>query len=103
MDDIQLYSALIELKLPWKVEKVSLDSVKKTVNVYIIHEKGSKCTVYRTLRQIVKIIMRQISPFHLLFFLSYFFPPSLQAEVPGHPCNTALALGNAVRSVSSSC
>ena len=42
MDECQLYSALLELKLPWKSEKVSLDSVKKRVDIYILHEKGSK-------------------------------------------------------------
>lgn len=34
--------ALLELKTPWKVEKVSLDFVKKTVDTYISHEKGSR-------------------------------------------------------------
>ncbi len=28
--------------MPWKVVKVSLDSVKKTVKIYITHEKSSK-------------------------------------------------------------
>jgi len=42
MDDCQLHSALLELKKLWKVENVSLDTIKKTVNVYIVHEKGSK-------------------------------------------------------------
>ena len=49
MDECQLYSALHELKPPWKVERVSLDSVEKTVDIYILHEKGSKllCPVCR--------------------------------------------------------
>ena len=38
----QLYSTLLELKSPWKVEKVSLNSVRKTVDIYITHVKGSK-------------------------------------------------------------
>ena len=40
-DYCELYSALLELKPPWKVESVSLNSMKKTVEIYIIHEKGS--------------------------------------------------------------
>ncbi len=40
MDDREIYSALLELKLPWKVESISLDAVKKKVEIYIIHEKG---------------------------------------------------------------
>ncbi len=60
MDECQLYSTLLELKLPWKVERVSLDSVKKTVEIFIAHEKGSKllcpvcrkeCMVYDHLRE----------------------------------------------------
>jgi len=60
MDECQLYSVLLELKLPWKVERVSLDSMKKTVEIYITHEKGSKllcpkcrkeCMVYDHLRE----------------------------------------------------
>jgi len=49
MDECQLYSALLQLKMPWKVSKVSLDPVKKVVEVYITHEKGSKllCPVCR--------------------------------------------------------
>jgi hypothetical protein len=42
MDECQLYSTLLELKSPWKVEKVSLNSVRKTVDIYITHVKGSK-------------------------------------------------------------
>ncbi len=40
---------LLELKQPWKVERVDIDSVKKIVEVYIVHEKGSKltCPVYK--------------------------------------------------------
>ena len=33
MDECQLYSVLLELKLPWKVANVSLDSGKKTVEI----------------------------------------------------------------------
>ena len=60
MDECQLYSALLELKLLWKVERVSLDSAKKTVDIYIVHEKGSRlycplymkeCMVYDHLRE----------------------------------------------------
>ena len=60
MDECQLYSTLLELKLPWKVERVSLDSVKKSVEIFIAHEKGSKllcpvcrkeCMVYDHLRE----------------------------------------------------
>ena len=49
MDECQLYSALLELKPPWKVEKVSLDPGKKMVEIYIAHEKGSRlpCPVCR--------------------------------------------------------
>ncbi|MGC8563097.1 MAG: transposase family protein [Thermoplasmata archaeon] len=49
MDDCQLYSMLLGLKAPWKVEKVDVDSMKKNVDVYIAHEKGSKllCPVCR--------------------------------------------------------
>lgn len=42
MDGCQIYSAFLELKLPWKVEKVELDSMKKTMEIYMTHEKGSK-------------------------------------------------------------
>ena len=54
MDECQLYSMLLELKLPWKVEKVSLDSDKKTVEIHITHEKGSKllCPVCRVDRMV---------------------------------------------------
>ena len=60
MDECQLYSTLLELKTPWKVEKVSLNSVKKTVEINIAHVKGSKllcpvcrkeCMVYDHLRE----------------------------------------------------
>ena len=60
MDECQLYSTLLELKSPWEVESVSLDSVKKTVEIYITHVKGSKllcpmcskeCMVYDHLRE----------------------------------------------------
>ena len=42
MDECQLYSALLEPKLPWKIARVTLDSMKKTVEIYISHENGSK-------------------------------------------------------------
>jgi len=73
MDECQLYSALLELKLPWKVNKVSLDPVKKVVDIFITHDKGSKllcpicrkeCMVYDHLRERVwnhKISIGQIS------------------------------------------
>lgn len=49
MDDRQLYSTLLGLKFPWKVSTISLDPEKKTVEVYITHEKGTKlpCPVCR--------------------------------------------------------
>ena len=49
MDECQLYSTLLELKLPWKVEKVSIDPEKKIVEIYIAHGKGSRlpCPVCR--------------------------------------------------------
>ncbi len=49
MDECQLYSALLQLELPWKVSSVSLDPVKKVVEIYITHEKGSKllCPICR--------------------------------------------------------
>jgi len=37
MDEFQLYSALLQLELPWKVSSVSLDPVKKVVEIYITH------------------------------------------------------------------
>jgi transposase len=60
MDECQLYSALLGLESPWSVSSVSLDTNKKTVEVYITHEKGSKllcpvcrreCTVYDHLKE----------------------------------------------------
>ncbi len=42
MDECQLYTALLELRDPWKVSHVSLNPGKKTVEIYIIHEKGSQ-------------------------------------------------------------
>ncbi len=60
MDECQLYSTLLDMKSPWKVERVSLDSANKTVDIYIAHEKGSKfrcplcrkeCMVYDHLRK----------------------------------------------------
>ncbi|MFG1445716.1 MAG: hypothetical protein AAE975_00890 [Thermoplasmatales archaeon] len=42
MDDCQLHSTLLGLKQPWKVSSVSLDTGKKTADVYITHDKGSK-------------------------------------------------------------
>ncbi|EQD75583.1 transposase IS204/IS1001/IS1096/IS1165 family protein [mine drainage metagenome] len=46
--------------MPWKIARVSLDTVKKTVEIYIAHEKGSKllcpicrkeCMVYDHLKE----------------------------------------------------
>ncbi len=42
IDDCQLYSTLLGLKQPWKVSSVSLDTGKKTVDVYVKHDKGSR-------------------------------------------------------------
>ena len=49
-----MYSTLLELKSPWEVERVSLDSVKKTVEIYITHVKGSKllCPMCRKERMV---------------------------------------------------
>jgi transposase len=49
MDQCQLYSALLQLELPWNVNKVCLDPVKKVVEIHITHEKGSKllCSICR--------------------------------------------------------
>jgi hypothetical protein len=49
MDECQLYSALLKLEMPWKVNKVSLDPVKNVVDIFITHDKGSKllCPICR--------------------------------------------------------
>jgi len=41
MDECQVYSTLLELKLPWKVDRVSPDTMKKVVEIYITNGKGS--------------------------------------------------------------
>ena len=60
MDECQLYTTLLELKAPWKVSRVSIDPEKKTVDLYIVHEKESKlqchvcgknCMVYDHLKE----------------------------------------------------
>ena len=45
MDELQPYSALLKLKLPWKVEKVSLDFVKKTVKNTHSAREGFKASL----------------------------------------------------------
>ncbi len=56
MDEIQIYSKLLE----WKVVNVSIDSEKKVVEVFIDHDRGSKlpcpecrtdCMVYDHLKE----------------------------------------------------
>ena len=41
-DAVQIYSDLLELKYPWRVDSVSVDSAKKIVEVHISHENCSK-------------------------------------------------------------
>ena len=41
-DAAQIYSKLLELKYPWMVDSVSIDSARKIVDVHVIHDKGEK-------------------------------------------------------------
>ena len=41
-DAEQIYSQLLELKYPWKVDRVSLDPKEKIVEVHILHDRGAK-------------------------------------------------------------
>ena len=59
-DAEQIYSKLLELKYPWMVDSVSIDSARKIVEVHVIHDKGEKlpcpecrreCMVYDHLRE----------------------------------------------------
>ena len=59
-DAEQIYSKLLELKYPWMVDSVSIDSARKIVDVHVIHDKGEKlpcpecrreCMVYDHLRE----------------------------------------------------
>lgn len=59
-DAAQIYSKLLELKYPWMVDSVSIDSARKIVDVHVIHDKGAKlpcpecrreCMVYDHLRE----------------------------------------------------
>ena len=59
-DAEQIYSKLLELKYPWMVDSVSIDSTRKIVDVHVIHDKGAKlpcpecrreCMVYDHLRE----------------------------------------------------
>ena len=59
-DAEQIYSKLLELKYPWMVDSVSIDSTRKIVDVHVIHDKGEKlpcpecrreCMVYDHLRE----------------------------------------------------
>lgn len=88
MDECQLYSVLLELKLPWKVERVSLDSMKKTVGIYITHEKGSKllcpmcrkeCMVYDHLRERV---WRDLDSIEFMTFI-HANPPRISCQEHG--------------------
>lgn len=45
MDECQLYSTLLGLKTPWKVEKVDVDSTNKTVEINVIHERNQSLPV----------------------------------------------------------
>ncbi|OWP56279.1 MAG: hypothetical protein B2I17_06765 [Thermoplasmatales archaeon B_DKE] len=88
MDECQLYSVLLELKLPWKAERVSLDSIKKTVEIYITHEKGSKllcpmcrkeCMVYDHLRERV---WRDLDSIEFMTFV-HANPPGISCQEHG--------------------
>ena len=59
-DAAQIYSKLLELKYPWIVDSVSIDSSRKIAEVHAIHDKGAKipchecrreCIVYDHLRE----------------------------------------------------
>jgi transposase len=59
-DAAHIYSKLLELKYPWMVDSVSIDSARKIVDVHVIHDKGEKlpcpecrreCMVYDHLRE----------------------------------------------------
>ena len=59
-DAAHIYSKLLELKYPWMVDSVSIDSARKIVDVHVIHDKGAKlpcpecrreCMVYDHLRE----------------------------------------------------
>ena len=89
MDECQLYSALLELKTPWKVERVSLDSAKKTVDIYIVHEKGSRlycplcmkeCIVYDHLRERV---WRDLDSIEFMTFIHAHPPPRISCTEHG--------------------
>ena len=89
MDECQLYSALLELKTPWKVERVSLDSAKKTVDIYIVHEKGSRlycplcmkeCMVYDHLRERV---WRDLDSIEFMTFIHAHPPPRISCTEHG--------------------
>ena len=70
MNEWKLYSTLPELKAPWKVDRISLDSEKKTIEVHTAHEKGSKlicptcgkeCMVYDHLKNILNYFTHKIT------------------------------------------
>ncbi len=42
MDECQLYFAQLDLKSPLKDKWVSIDTEKKTVDVYIVNDMGSR-------------------------------------------------------------
>ena len=88
MDECQLYSALLELKPPWKVEKVSLDPGKKMVEIYIAHEKGSRlpcpvcrkeCMVYDHLHE---RIWRDLDSIEFMTFI-HASPPRISCQEHG--------------------
>ena len=88
MDECQLYSTLLELTPPWKVEKVSLDPDKKMVEIYIAHEKGSRlpcpvcrkeCMVYDHLHE---RIWRDLDSIEFMTFI-HASPPRISCQEHG--------------------
>ena len=84
MDECQLYSTLLELKSPWEVERVSLDSVKKTVEIYITHVKGSKllCPMCRKERMVYDHLKERVwRDLNSIEFMTF-----IHASPPGISC-----------------
>ena len=84
MDECQLYSTLLELKSPWEVERVSLDSVKETVEIYITHVKGSKllCPMCRKERMVYDHLREHIRDLDSIEVMTF-----IHASPPGISCN----------------
>ena len=89
MDECQLYSTLLELKSPCEVESVSLDSVKKTVEIYIAQRKGSKllcptcrkeCMVYDHLRDRVWRVLTVLNSLRSFMHLRQGYPAQNMAS-----------------------